>query len=86
MLPENVETLTKLNKYVGQAVQMLREKDTLTEDLAELKHIVEEEIGKDYAKTFPTLYKARYDSKKLLEEVEKKTEALKESADLTQYI
>jgi len=86
MLPQDLNKLKLLNKYVNQAVSLLHEKDTITEDLSELKNIVEEEVGKEYAKTFKATYDARYKAEKVQEEIDKKTTALEESEELMKHV
>lgn len=85
MIPDDIEKRKLLNKYVNQAVALLNEKATIDEDLAELKNMVEQEIGKPYVKDFKSTYQARYDEEKFQREIEQKSTAVAESDILKEY-
>lgn len=78
MIPHDIEKRVKLNKYVEQSVALMREQDTIAEDLKNVKELVKEELGKDVAKTFTVIVKARYDEAKLADQVSKIEEAIEE--------
>jgi DNA-binding transcriptional regulator GbsR (MarR family) len=68
-LPSNPEFRTKILKRVEEAVQFLREIDTLKEDVKELSSACKEEF--EYpAKEFNALLKAAYDEAKVLDTIE----------------
>ncbi len=76
-LPQTKEHRDKLNGYVNQIVDLMREKDTLDEEIKNVKDIVKEEL--DYSpKGLNLLVKARYDAAKLNDEIEVRKTALAE--------
>ena len=85
MLPESPEKRALLNKYVEQSVALHREKETLTEDIAEIGNMVEQEIGKDFVKELKSIVAVRLQQAKIMAEVEKKSTALAESEILKQH-
>ena len=78
MLPDGLNSRKKLNELIEQGVQLLREQDQNKEDLAQLKAEVEEEIGKDFAKEYNKMVKARYSCGKVQQDAEAKLELLAE--------
>lgn len=78
MIPNDIEKRTKLNKYIEQSVALMREQDTLKEDLSEIKEMVKAEVGKEFVKSFSNQVKARYDEAKLLEQVKDIEEAVED--------
>ena len=85
MLPESPEKRALLNKYVEQSVALHREKETLTEDIAEIGNMVEQEIGKDFVKELKSIVAVRLQQAKIIADVEKKSTALAESEILKQH-
>ena len=85
MLPESPEKRALLNKYVEQSVALHREKETLTEDIAEIGNMVEQEVGKDFVKELKSIVAVRLQQAKIMAEVEKKSTALAESEILKQH-
>jgi hypothetical protein len=79
VIPESIPHRQKLNDYTNQAAQLLHEMEVLKEDLKNVKSLVKEELGKDVAKTFPSLVKARFQANKLHEVIEKAELALAEN-------
>ena len=79
MIPQDIEKRKRLEKYVQQSVQLNHELETLKEDLKEIKAMVKEEIGADYAKTLDLLVKARMEEEKLVEDANKKLEAVEQT-------
>ena len=77
MLPQGEDKRKKLNKYVEQSVQLMREKDTLDEELKNIKEIVKEELEMP-VKDFGILVKTRYDKNKQEELKEQIDTALSE--------
>lgn len=78
MIPADIEKRAKYNRYVEQAVQLMREQDTLKEDLKNVKEIVSEELGKDQASSFSGHVKARYDEQKVSDQADKLQESIEE--------
>lgn len=85
MLPESPEKRALLNKYVEQSVALHREKETLTEDIAEIGNMVEQEVGKDFVKELKSIVAVRLQQAKIMADVEKKSTALAESEILKQH-
>lgn len=79
MIPQDLNKRKELNKYVDSAYNLHLELETLKEDLKEIKLQVSDTIGKDYAKSFDLLVKARLEESKLSEDAEKKLEAIEET-------
>ena len=79
MIPQDIEKRQRLEKYVQQSIQLNRELEILKEDLKEIKAMVKEEIGADYAKTLDLLVKARMEEEKLAEDANKKLEAIEQT-------
>jgi hypothetical protein len=78
MIPNGIEKRKQYNDLINRGVQLLREKEELDFDMNQLKTEVEEEIGKDFAKTFLKKVKIRHKCGVEEEKVERIREILAE--------
>tara|TARA_R110002126_G_scaffold166395_3_gene314098 strand:- start:3053 stop:3316 length:264 start_codon:yes stop_codon:yes gene_type:complete len=74
-IPKSVDARIRLAAYINQSVQLLNEKDVLTEDLKNVADIVKEEL-KLTAKEYGSLVKVSYDTNKAEADVEERQTAI----------
>ena len=60
MLPDTIEQRKDYSEMIDRAVNLMNEIDTLNADLSQLKAEVEENFGKEIAKDYPKMYKAKH--------------------------
>lgn len=77
----NTEQKAKFKKYVEQGVALMREMETLTEDLKNLGSIVKEELEYPPAE-FKLVVKAKYQQEKVKAQIEKLTGSLETAQSL----
>ena len=75
MLPQTPEKRAKLVSYLSECVEYLVQKDTLDEDIKNLKDIAKEEFDMA-SKDFTSLLKVAYDKTKVETEIEDRQTAI----------
>ena len=78
MIPTSVEKRKVALNLLERYVQLLREVETLKEDMIQLKQEAEEVLGKDFSKHLPKLAKGKIDGNRIEERANKDLELLAE--------
>lgn len=84
-IPKSANSRKKLTSYIAQSVQLLNEKDTLTDDLKNISDIVKEELDLS-SKEYNSLVKVSYDINRVQSEIEDRQTAISNSEILKEYV
>jgi hypothetical protein len=77
MLPQNKIQRDRLLNYINQSVSLMREIDTLKEDILNVSSIVKDELEMS-SKDYNSLVKVSYDQSKVESEIEQRQTAISE--------